>query len=973
MEFSEKYELVQTDRVDEIGAAAYLLRHKKSGARLLLLDCDDDNKVFDIAFRTSPPDDTGVPHIIEHTVLCGSDRYPVKDPFVELAKGSLNTFLNAMTFPDKTMYPVASVNDADFRNLMSVYMDAVFHPNIYKNEKIFLQEGWHYELQDRESPVIYNGVVYNEMRGAFSNPDDVLARYTLNVLFPDTAYANESGGDPEKIPELTYEAFLNFHRRYYHPSNSFIYLYGDMDFAERLQWIDEAYLSHYDAIDPKTEIAEQAPFDQPVRKTVYYGVSEAEDDSLHTFSWSRAVGGLMDPVQNLAEEVLSYALLNAPGAPIRKALLEAGIGTDIYGGYDSETRQPVFSVVAKNAKPEDLDRFEEIVMNVLREQAEKGVSKRTIAAGINNIEFSLREADYGSMPKGLIYGLQAYETWIHDDLRPLIHLKYNEPIQRLKDLSMTNYFEELIKKTLIGNPHGALIKLSPKKGLVRERDRATEEKLAAYKASLSGDELDALIQKTKELKAYQDEPSTQEELLSIPLLSVSDVKREIQPFQNEEATVAGIPTVWHDIRTSGIAYMDLRFSLDHVSYEELPLVSLMKTLMGQMDTERFTYQELNDEISLLTGGLDVSTTSWFRNEDYDHPLEEVAVRGRAVYDHIRDLMDLTAEVTLRTDFSDTARMKEIISEQRTQMQSNLVARGNATAVRRVLSYSTPSVYEDDLVGGVAYFRFLCDIEKNFDERKDGLVEKLRAMASRVFRKNAAVLSYTSEPAGFSELKRRFSQYADLLPLKDLPKAERVFERKALNEGIVTSSQVQYVACGGNFRKKGYSYDPVFPVLRTVMGYEYLWLNLRVKGGAYGCGSVFGRSGDLAFMSFRDPNLKNTADVFRGVPEYLENLKISDRDMNKYIIGTVSDLDTPLGARAKGDRSFSFYRSGISKEQLQEERERVLSATVEDLRNLAPLIRDTLSDGDICTVGSEAKLEEGRDLFGTLESLAGEKQ
>ena len=480
------YEILEKRPMKDLNSEGIILRHKKSGAKIAVISNDDENKVFYIGFRTPPEDSTGVAHIIEHTVLCGSEKYPVKDPFVELVKGSLNTFLNAMTYPEKTIYPIASCNDKDFQNLMSVYMDAVFHPNIYRYEEIFRQEGWHYELEDKEAPVTINGVVYNEMKGAFSSPDDVLNRQIMNSLFPDTTYANVSGGDPVHIPELTYEEYLDFHRRYYHPCNSYIYLYGNMDVAEKLAWMDEEYLGKYEAIDLDSEILLQKPFEKPVEVTHKYSISSTESEEDHTYiSYNTVIGTALDEKLYVAFDILDYALVSAPGAPLKQALIDAGIGSEITGGYDGGTLQPTFSIVAKNTNPQEKEHFLSVIRETLEKLVKEGLNKKALLAGINSAEFRFREADFGQFPKGLLYGIQCLDSWLYDEMRPFLHLEAVDTYRFLKEQVDTGYFEELIEKYLLHNPHASVVIVEPEKGLNAKQEAKLEQKLAAYKAGLT--------------------------------------------------------------------------------------------------------------------------------------------------------------------------------------------------------------------------------------------------------------------------------------------------------------------------------------------------------------------------------------------------------------------------------------------------------------------------------------------------------
>ena len=601
------YEVIQKEDLSGIKSQGILLKHKKSGARVLLMENDDENKVFAIGFRTPPSDSTGVPHIMEHSVLCGSRDFPVKDPFVELVKGSLNTFLNAMTYPDKTVYPVASCNDKDFQNLMHVYMDAVFYPNIYQHDKTFRQEGWSYKLEEPDGDLTLSGVVYNEMKGAFSSPDGVLDRVILNSLFPDTSYANESGGDPEAIPELTYEQFLDFHRKYYHPSNSYIYLYGDMDMEEKLRWLDEKYLSDFDNIELDSSIRFQQPFDRMREVVQTYSIASEESEEDNTYlSYNKVIGTSLDEKLYLAFQILDYALLSAPGAPLKKALLDAGIGKDISGSYDNGVYQPIFSVISRNANLDQKEEFIRVIEGTLREIAEQGIDKKALRAGINYYEFRFREADFGSYPRGLMYGLQMFDSWLYDDEKPFIHMQALPTFEFLKENVETGYFEELIQKYLLDNTHGSIVIIRPEKGRTARMDRELAERLKEYKESLSEEEVKELVKATKELEAYQEEESSQEQLEKIPVLSRADISREIAPVFNDEIDADGVKVIHHNVETNGIGYVSLMFDLSGIEEELLPYTGILQSVLGIIDTTNYEYGELFNEINVNTGGIGTS-------------------------------------------------------------------------------------------------------------------------------------------------------------------------------------------------------------------------------------------------------------------------------------------------------------------------------------------------------------------------------
>lgn len=967
----DAYEVLREEPLADLGSNGTLLRHKKSGARVALIENDDENKVFYIAFRTPVDDSTGVPHIIEHTVLCGSDEFPVKDPFVELAKGSLNTFLNAMTYPDKTVYPVASCNDKDFQNLMHVYMDAVFHPNIYKYKEIFLQEGWHYELENVDAPITLNGVVYNEMKGAFSSPEGVLDRVILNSLFPDTTYANESGGDPEVIPKLSYEQYLDFHRRYYHPSNAYIYLYGSMDMAEKLAWMDEHYLSNYECRPVDSQIQKQHPFDAPIEVTRDYPIASSE--SLHDnayLAYNTAVDTVLNKEYYLAFDVLDYALLGAPGAPLKQALLDAGIGKDIISSYDNSTYQPIFSIVAKSANTQDKKRFVQVIRGALQEQVANGISKKALLAGINSAEFKYREADFGSYPKGLIYGLQCLDSWLYDESEPFMHLEAGETFQFLREQAQSGsgYFEELVKTWLLDNPHASLVVIGPKKGLTAENDRALERKLADYKATLSGEELQALVACTAQLKQYQAEPSPKEDLEKIPLLTRADMKREAARFYNETCTMAGLPVVHHDISTNGIYYVDLMFGLNHLTAEDLPYLGVLKAVMGYMDTAHYSYSELANEINLYTGGISSALNVFVDAGANDKLDARYGVCVKVLAPQLTKAMELVGEILSSTDLSDDKRLYEILAQVKSRLEMSMTTAGHAVSAMRAMSYFSPAGYFNDAVGGVELYRLISDLESNFKERVGGLREKLEELIKNVFVTEHLIVSETVEKSAREALAPELEKLKRLLPEKPEQTGILAMHCEKKNEGFKDAAQIQYVSRSGNFLKAGFAYTGALRILRTILNYDYLWTNIRVQGGAYGCMSGFSRSGDSYLSSYRDPNLRKTNEIFDGTLAYLHDFDVDERDMTKFIIGTLSALDTPLTPAVKGIRSMNAYLSSVTDADAKQERDEILRATPADIRALEPLVASVLEDDCLCVIGNEDTLTKEADLFLHLEDL-----
>ena len=966
------YEVLQTEDLSDLKSKGTLLKHKKSGARVLLMENDDENKVFTIGFRTPPADSTGVPHIMEHSVLCGSKEFPVKDPFVELVKGSLNTFLNAMTYPDKTVYPVASCNDKDFQNLMHVYMDAVFYPNIYQNDKTFRQEGWSYKLDNPDGELTISGVVYNEMKGAFSSPEGVLDRVVLNSLFPDNAYSVESGGDPEVIPELTYEQFLDFHRKYYHPSNSYIYLYGDMNMEEKLRWLDEKYLSDFENEPVDSEIHLQKPFTEMKEVVQEYSIASEESEEDNTYlSYNKVIGTTLDEKLYLAFEILDYALLSAPGAPLKKALLDAGVGKDISGSYDNGVYQPIFSVISKNANVEQKEEFVRVIEDTLKDIVKNGINKKALRAGINYHEFRFREADFGNYPRGLMYGLQLFDSWLYDETKPFIHMQAIPTFEFLKEQVETGYFEELIQKYLLDNTHGSIVIIKPERGRTARMDKELADKLQAYKDSLSKEEIDALVKATKELEEYQEEESAPEDLAKIPVLGREDISREIAPIYNKELETSGVKLVHHEVETNGIGYTALLFDLSGIPEEKLPYISILQSVLGIINTKNYEYSELFNEINVHTGGIGTSLELYtdvtkVKEKEFRATFE---IKGKALYPKMDVLFSMMREILMESDLGDEKRLKEILAMLKSRLQMSFLSSGHTTAALRSLSYTSPMAKFKDDTDGIGYYEVVKELEENFEEKKAELIENLRQIAQQIFRKDNLIISYTSSADGLAPMEEAFAKIADTLHTEE-KEAEIPCEIHCVkrNEGFKTSSKVQYVARTGNFIDRGVEYTGALQILKVILSYDYLWQNVRVKGGAYGCMSSFNRIGEGYLVSYRDPNLEKTMEIYEGVVDYLKNFNVDDRDMNKFIIGTISNIDRPMNPAAKGSRSMNLYMNHVSAEMIREERDQILDAQQSDIRALADVLQALLDAHELCVIGSEEKIEEQKEMFLEIKTL-----
>ena len=964
-----EYEILDEHRVEDVQSDGFILRHKKSGARIAILSNNDDNKVFYIGFRTPPEDETGVPHIIEHTTLCGSKKFPVKDPFIELAKGSLNTFLNAMTYPDKTVYPVASCNDQDFKNLMDVYLDAVFNPNITKYEEIFKQEGWHYELTGKDDELKINGVVYNEMKGAYSSPDEVLSSQIYRSLFPDNTYSKDSGGNPEYIPKLTYEAYLDFYHKYYHPSNSYIYLYGDMDVVERLEWLDKEYLSLYDYKKVNSEINKQPAFDEIKNVEAQYSITMDDTQENKTYlSYNRVVGDTLDEMLYQAFDVLDYALVSSPGAPVKQALIDAGIGDDVYGSYDAGILQPVFSFVAKNANASQADEFESIIENTLKEVVKTGINKEALLAGINSSEFKFREADFGQFPKGLLFGLNCLDSWLFDDMKPFIHLECLGTFAKLRKAVDTDYFEKLIQEYLLDNTHGSSVTVKPKRGLGNEREEALAKELSDYKASLSDEEIKKLIEDTEHLKKYQEEPSSDEDLRKLPMLTREDMKKNAMPFSNIEDELLDVKVVRHDIESNGIDYISFLFDAGDFAQSELGYLGFFTNALGLVSTEKYSYTDLANATNIYTGGISTGTASHPDIKDRNNFVFKFEVKLKVLEKNLDKALELMEQMLLSSDFTDTKRLGELVAQIKARLQANLSSSGHlVAAMRSMSSFSRYALYQDELKG-VAFYRSICRIEKELLESPKSVSDKLAAIAKKLFARNRMLISFTGNNEAYGNAKPSLEKViAGFNKMSAVGNQAEVHFNTA-KEAFIDASQIQYVAKTGDFICEGYEYTGALRLLRIILSYDYLWINVRVKGGAYGCMNTFLRSGESYFVSYRDPNLSDTLDVYDRIPEYIKSFSPDERDMTKYIIGTFSALDTPMNPEAKGSRSLSAYLEGITYEQIQKERNEILNAQPEDIRRLADLVEAVLKKDSICVIGNENMIKESAGLFENVEKL-----
>ena len=959
------FRLDRIERIDEINGTAYEMKHEKSGARLIYIDSPDSNKVFNIAFRTTPHNSTGVAHIMEHSVLCGSRKFPLKEPFVELVKGSLNTFLNAMTYPDKTMYPVASKNDKDFHNLMDVYLDAVFYPRVREDAEIVMQEGWHYELENADDELTYKGVVFNEMKGVYSSPDSVLERQMMRELFPDTTYGVDSGGDPDYITDLTYEEFQEFYRVHYHPSNSYIFLYGDMNIEEQLAFLNDEYLSHFDAIDVHTEVALQAPFTEGKVVSYPYSVGSEEptdNRTLHSFAY---VLPDVTPEHSLAFEVLTHALLTSPAAPLKQALVKAGIGSDISGYYLDSIRQPMWTVQATGSNLDKQADLQRIVESTLQELCDKGLDKELLEASLNSIEFALRESDFGGRPIGLAYIIRMMDNWLYDN-DPLELLHYEEALANIRKGLAGTYFEDLIRHSILNNNHKVLVSIYPERGLQERKDSEVKEHLATVKANMSSEEIEAIVEQTKRLKIRQETPDSDEALASIPLLELSDLNPNIEAVERRESKIGNTTVHFVPTFTKGINYVGLYFKLNCLTEEELFYADILSDILGRIDTSERGYEALAKDINMNLGGLSSDITAISKDGKRDEFTPLMIVRAKALHSKLPDLCRLINEVVQKADYSDDQRLTELVQESKAIWDNEAFRRGNSIVSQRVMAQvSAVGKFRDN--GNLGYYQKISELASN-PAALPLLPEKLAEVARKIFRANNVDIMFVGEEGELEAFENLMKPFVETWDTTELSDDVLQITRLSGNDGIVTAGKVQYVAQGGNFIDHGFKHVGPMSVLETILRYEYLWIRIRVQGGAYGAFANFYDDGNMIFCSYRDPNLLETLDVYKELPQYLRDFTLTDREMRKYIIGTMSSLDLPMTPALRGPRAMGMYFSGAKLEDKVEFRKQVIACKPEDIVALADVVEPVLNDNHICTMGNEQKIKDAGNVFDNIVSL-----
>ena len=961
--------VLQRDYIKEIEADAYLMEHTVSGARLFYLECNDDNKVFSISFRTPPNDDTGVAHILEHSSLCGSRKYHLKEPFVELVKGSMNTFLNAMTYPDKTMYPVASRNDKDFRNLMDVYLDAVFYPLIYENKYTLRQEGWHYNLNSQDGELTYNGVVYNEMKGVYSSPDALLENEAMKALFPDTPYRFESGGYPDAIPQLTQEAFENFHKTYYSPENSFIYLYGDMDIDDTLAYLDREYLSAFEKTGTVNSLINmQQPLERTQEVEAFYPVDSGED--LHNKTYhelSVAVGCAKDVKTSMALRILEGVLLESESSPLRRALLEAKLGQNVSGSYAGSMLQPVMSIKVSGSEYEAKDKFISVIYRTLQQLTVNGIEKKLLEGALNAAEFKLREADFGVYPKGLIYGIGIMDNWLYGG-NPVDGLRYDGILKELRAGISNGYFERLIENYLLDNTHKVLVSLRPQPGKEEADAAATAAVMAQIKEQMSAEEKEHYIAECAELHRRQALPDSPEDLASIPILQRSDIRREVEKFALSEEGTAQAKFLYLPAAAHNIAYLNWYFDMTGVPKEQLPYCYLLADVLGKFNTKRYSYEEIATESIMYTGGVAFNVRALSEAENADSYKIYFTMKAKVMAENMVKLFDILTAVALETSFDDLQRLHDLVDEIKSDWDDNFFNRGQNIAISRLYSYSSAAarVNEQDQF---SYYEFIKKLADDFENMGERTLEILKSLMPVFFHKNGYIFAYSCNEANKKQVREMTSYFNSQLPDSAAACAEPdIIASGEVNEAITTAGKVQYVAAGGNFIKHGYKFTGAMRVLETILRYEYLWTKIRIQGGAYGATARFEMNGLGVFASYRDPKLQESLQAYKGLADWLRKADFTERELNKYVIGTISGMDVPMTNSMRLDAAVNIYLKQISDSVRQQIRDEVLQVSNDDLRSLGQVVEDMLSDGYICVVGGKQIIEDNKTLFNKIINI-----
>lgn len=979
------------ETVPELDSDAYVLRHTTSGARLLHLACNDENKAFAIGFKTPPADSTGVFHILEHSVLCGSAKFPVKEPFVDLIKSSMQTFLNAMTYPDKTIYPVATTNEQDLYNLMDVYLDAVFNPAIYTKPTIFEQEGWHYELDLpegaggdgsaaslREGTLRYNGVVFNEMKGALSDPMSVLDDAVNAALYPDTAYAHESGGDPRAIPALTYEQFLDTHARHYNPSNSYITLYGDLDVDRALAFLDERYLSQSSAASRRMDAAVAAgedpsalapnPLDVQAPVTCEYKrVEMATTPENALVGLGLVLGSALDRKRTIAADILFEALLGSNEAPVKKAILAAGLGGNVVSYTAAESLQPYELIMLQNAQPGVARELRRVFQDACRDLCEHGVPRERLEAIISSNEYDLRQRDYG-IADGVAIACDALSTWLYDDDAATLALKYGPVYEELRSELDGSYFEDLLRELVLENDHMALVELVPVDA-AEGSEGAEAIELAAKRDAMTDSELADVVDRTAALRAAQEAEDTPEDKATLPRLRVSDIGEARPEPPLVVDTTAPIVCLRHDIPTNRLAYAMQYFDLSCVAFEDLPYVTLLCRLLKQLPTREHSAEELDNLLAGKLGFLSF-TTEVMTQPDVDGVRPYLLVSAGALSEKIDALASLPREVwssTLLLD-ADADRVRDVLTQIRIGLEQGFINNGHSAALGRAMSYSSPSAVVREQLSGVDFYLFLRDLLDHFDERLDDLRAKLAELADRIFVADGCLASFTGSDEDFNAY---WAAAGDLgLDAGDGAGRDALVVPAPCDrhEAFVIPSDICFAARACDPRRLGIDVTGAWAVAANALSYDYLWNEIRVKGGAYGCGFRAAGERQAAFYTYRDPAIDPSIERVARAGEWLGSFEPDEAAFEGFIVSCVSGMDAPVKPYALTKRRNTTYLAGLDPHAREERRAQMLAATPGELRSLGTDVTRIAAESPTCVFGGRDVIAKSNAGFNVIDLL-----
>lgn len=954
--------LKEKQTIEDIHGEAYLFEHLKSGARLFYIKSKDENKVFSISFKTPPEDDCGTPHILEHSVLCGSKKYSSKDPFNELAKGSLNTFLNALTYADKTMYPIASCNEEDFHNLMDVYLDAVLYPNIYEKKEIFMQEGWRYLLNEETGELDITGVVYNEMKGALSDPESLLQGAISRSLFGKSTYGFESGGDPVAIPDLTYEKFLSFHEKYYHPSNSYIYLYGDMDLERCLTHIGEEYLNNFLRSSDLPEILETKEL--PTQEMQYETYPTDSDGETGYLAYSVNVGLCTDEELSMALQVLSYVLLETSASTLKTALMDAKICDEAEGWLNSSTYEMAFSVVAKNADVSRVEEFKKIIDETLEKVLEEGLDNQLLSSSLRRLSFLLKEEDFGSTPKGLIYGMKMMKSWLHDK-KPFQCLRQFETLEKIKN---PNYdWDALIERHILNNPKKSILVFSPDKEKENQIQVDFQKKMAKIKASFTEKDLARIGEEAKKLELFQHTEDSQEVLAQIPILQLSQIDTNPPVPVYTKSGVGEGNQLYVPLQSNGILYLKLHFDTDCLSEELLPYSGLMADILGKLDTKQYSYQELPMVVNRVFGGLS------FHNDVYSKNTEEyrsfLTMKCKLLKEDMEEAREFVKEILLNTNYEAIESLKKIVRAAKIRGESYLLNYSHLEAIYYSVGHLSNGGRVNEITSGIEYFHFLTKVDKLLSESPEEVLDNLKKTAHILFDQKNFNISFGCEEEDMDKVVAfRDFIYQNLNSDSKIFKQKLSFEKAPISIGFTANSGVQYNVFTADYKKYGYIYDGSMQVLKTILNLEYLWNEVRVKGGAYGSGCNFQHNGICYFYSYRDPNLQETYKIYHEIWKKLDGFDPSDRDMTKYILGTINRFDQPKSnVERLNDAIHKEYR-GLQADFETMERKQIIETTKTDILKFQTLLQNITETKNYCTIGNEGKLVLNKDFFDSIQKL-----